>query len=108
MTTVDITPISGHDYCQPLSQPITAYDLQVRYDNRRYFSNFPCKYIDMYVCMQYVCMYVCMHKPTFLPGGPYNPLLSIACLNDVNEDNKRGDGMALTQDLAFLTINKQV
>ena len=32
MTTVDITPISGHDDCQLLSQPVTAYDLQVRYD----------------------------------------------------------------------------
>ena len=32
VTTVDIMPISGHDDCQLLSQPITAYDLQVRYD----------------------------------------------------------------------------
>ena len=32
VTTVAITPFSGHDDWQLLSQPITAYDLHVRYN----------------------------------------------------------------------------
>ena len=36
MTTVDMKPISGHDGMANLCKPITAYDLQVRYNKNEY------------------------------------------------------------------------
>ena len=33
VTVVDMKPISGHDGMANLCKPITAYDLQVRYNN---------------------------------------------------------------------------
>ena len=39
MASVNMKPISEHDDCQLLTQPISAYDLQVRYNKIKWYAH---------------------------------------------------------------------
>ena len=74
MTTVDMKPISGHDGMANLCKPITAYDVQVRYN--KYIYIYTCIYmyiwVDVNVFLLHTFLY-CTILCTFSPlTGKYN------------------------------------